>query len=73
MAFLVREAFPSITTGVEVTSGVLDENDSLVIVSEMNEGGPIFGDGIEDDSLQFGWGQRAEVKIARECLRLVAA
>jgi NAD kinase len=72
LAFFVREAFPSVATGVDVTSGVIAECDCLEIVCEMNEGGVIFGDGIEDDHLDFGWGQKVSVAIAASGLSLVA-
>jgi len=72
LAFFVREAFPSVATGVDLTCGVLAERDRLAVVSEMNEGGVIFGDGIEDDHLIFAWGQKAAVQIAASGLSLVA-
>ena len=37
----------------------------------MNEGGVLFGDGIEDDRIDFAWGSRAEVRAAETRLRLV--
>jgi hypothetical protein len=36
----------------------------------MGDGGAIFGDGIEDDRLDFGWGMRATVRVADERLHL---
>jgi NAD kinase len=72
LAFFVREAFPSIATGVDLTCGVLAEREQLAVVSEMNEGGVIFGDGIEDDFLDFAWGQKLDVHVAASDLSLVA-
>jgi len=53
LAFYVREAFPSIATGTSLTSGLIDEKSTLEICSENNDGGVIFGDGIETDYLAF--------------------
>jgi hypothetical protein len=71
VAFFVREAWPSPATGTEITEGLLAEPSALSIASEMNDGGVLFGDGMEDDRLAFGWGIRATVGVARERLRLV--
>jgi NAD kinase len=71
LAFFVREAFPSVSTGTEVTAGLLGEEEVLEIVSEMNESGVIFGDGIEDDRIDFGWGMQARIRVARSRLWLV--
>jgi hypothetical protein len=72
LAYFVREAFPSVSTGVALTQGLLAEEEALELTSEMNEAGVIFGDGIEDDRIDFAWGMRARVSIARERLELVA-
>ena len=72
LCFFVREAWPSKATGTNVTMGRLGDADALVVRSEMNEGGVIFGDGIEKDFLSFGWGRVATVAIAEQRLQLVA-
>ena len=72
LAFFVREAFPSVATGTDLTQGVLEAGEALHVRSEMNEGGVLFGDGLEHDRLEFGWGLRAELRVARERLQLVA-
>lgn len=71
LLFLVREAFPSGVTGTELTAGVLDEGAALEVVSEMDSGGLFFGDGIEQDWVEFAWGQRLTIKRAERRLRLV--
>ena len=71
LAYFVREAWPSVTSGASLTEGRLDSPGSLAVTSEMNQGGTVFGDGIETDRLEFGWGRRVEVRVARERLRLV--
>jgi hypothetical protein len=72
LAFFVREAWPSPTFGVSLTEGVLGPDDCLQIVSELDDGGVIFGDGIESDQVDFGWGVQATIRVARERLHLVA-
>lgn len=70
LAFFVREAWPSVATGNQLTQGVLDDSSPLVVVSEMNEG-VAFGDGIEADRLSLNWGQTVTIGLARRVLRLV--
>jgi hypothetical protein len=72
LAFFVREAWPSVSTGASLTEGRLEEDTALAISSEMSEGGVVFGDGIEADRLEFGWGRRIDVRVAPERLRLVS-
>lgn len=72
LAFFVREAFPSVSTGCTITEGRLAASDALQITSEIEDGGVIFGDGLEEDRLRVGWGMRVQVQVAPERLRLVA-
>ncbi len=71
LAFFVREAFPSVATGTSLTEGVINQQAILKITSEMNEGGVLFGDGIEADRLDFAWGRCAEIRPASKTLCLV--
>jgi NAD kinase len=71
LTFFVREAFASRTTGAGLVDGDVTEERTLELVSEMNEGGVLFGDGIEADRLRFDWGMRAEIAIAATRLELV--
>ena len=71
LAFLVREPFPSVSTGTKVDGALVRTGEALHVVSEMDEGGVVFGDGIEDDRIDFGWGTVLRVEVAAERLRLV--
>jgi NAD kinase len=72
LAYFVREAWPSVATGASLTEGRLEAGMALGVESEMNEGGVVFGDGIEGDRLELEWGRRVEIRVAPEQLRLVA-
>jgi NAD kinase len=71
LAFYVREPWPSASTGATLVTGALTEADTLEATSEMNEGGTLFGDGLEQDRLLLGWGQGVRIGVARERLALV--
>lgn len=71
LAWFVREPFPSGATGIDCNFGFLQAGEPLVLASEMDEGGVVFADGIESDRLQFLTGQRCEIGVADERLRLV--
>jgi NAD kinase len=71
LAFFVRESFPSVGTGTSIQDGLIAGADCLSVVSHMNSDGVIFGDGIEDDRIQFHWGMRAQIRVADLCLNLV--
>jgi NAD kinase len=73
LAFFVREAFPSVATGTTIMEGTVTKESELAVVSEMNDGGTLFGDGIEDDAIDFRWGLCATIGVASERLRLVRA
>mgnify|MGYP001228403967 CR=1 FL=1 len=70
VSWFVREAWPFPSTGATLTSGILHddvlrmriESDSLVA----------FGDGIEDDRLTLGFGQRLTIRVADRTLNTVA-
>ena len=69
LVFFVREAWASPVTGTSVTEGAFE--DGLIVTSEMPEGGVVFGDGIEDDAVPFGWGHRVTLRRSPHRLRLI--
>ena len=71
LVFFVREAWPSVSTGATITEGRLEGDATLGVISEMNAGGVVFGDGIESDRLDFGFGRHLGVRAAAQRLRLV--
>lgn len=70
VGFWVREPFPSLATATRLRAGKLT-GAPLVVTSRMNEGGVVFADGIEQDFLGFGWGQRVRIAPASRTLHLV--
>jgi hypothetical protein len=72
LAFFVREAWPSVASGATITEGIIDTFDRIRVTSEMEHGGVAFGDGIEADHLDVGWGQEVMVGIAPARLYLVS-
>ena len=73
LCFFVREPFPSVSTGTSVSAGSIEADHELEVVSELNEGGTVFGDGVEGDSLQFDWGMKLRVRVSDRRLELVTA
>jgi len=71
LAYFVREAFPSVSTGTSIRAGKIGTDTPIHVTSRMNEGGVIFADGIEHDHLNFDWGRITEVSIAKQQLNLV--
>lgn len=73
LAFFVREAWLSATYAAGITEGVLDDREEIHVTSGLDDGGVLFGDGIETDRLEFRWGVTARVGVAAERLQLVTS
>jgi hypothetical protein len=69
LAWFVREAWPSPTTGTTWTQGLLEAGDALQVIAEGDL--VVFGDGLESDRLLAGWGQQIAVRAAGQHLSLV--
>ena len=69
--WFVREPFPSVSTGTDLDFGFVRAGESLVIDSEMGEGGVIFADGIESDSVEFLDGQKVSLGVSRSTLNIL--
>ena len=70
LAFFVREAWPSPTTGTSCTEGLLAAHDVLRVEVESDRL-VVFGDGLESDCLVASWGQSLQVRTSGRVLRLV--
>lgn len=70
VAYLVREPFPSVSTGTSLRAGKLGD-EGVAVTSRMNDGGSIFADGMEQDRIAFDWGARVTIGPAERVLRLV--
>jgi hypothetical protein len=72
LTWFVREPWPSPSTGADLVAGSMAGGEELAIAVE-SEGLVVFGDGMEEDRLTLGWGQRVVVRRAPEVLRTVVA
>jgi hypothetical protein len=71
LCWFVREPWPSVYTGSELSFGLVDGPGQLALTSEMQHGGVIFADGIEKDRLEFLEGQQVEISLAEHKLNLI--
>jgi hypothetical protein len=70
LGWFVREAWPSPSTGVDLTGGRLEVGQSLELVSE-GEQLVVFADGLEDDRIRLDFGQRVGITVSPDRLNLV--
>jgi NAD kinase len=71
LVFAVREPFVSRTSGASLVFGRISEGEALIVESKMPKGGVIFGDGVEEDFLDFNSGATATIGVSARTLRLV--
>jgi hypothetical protein len=69
LCWFVREAWPSPSTGTDLTEGSVDAGEQLAVTAESDL--VVFGDGIETDFVPVTWGQTATLRLAPRHLRLV--
>jgi hypothetical protein len=69
LAWFVREAWPSPTTGADLTAGRVE--DDVISLRVESDSLVAFGDGVEDDRLVLSWGQSLRVGVASRTLRTV--
>jgi hypothetical protein len=72
LRFFVREPWPSRATGAEIVHGRVIAGEALQIVSQMPEGGVLFGDGVETDYLPFNSGAVATIALSDRKANLLA-
>lgn len=71
LVYVVREPWPSKTTGANIVLGVITREHPLTVVSRMADNGVIFSDGVEADFLTFTAGLTATIRIADRTARLL--
>ncbi|MFF3605789.1 hypothetical protein [Streptomyces sp. NPDC002463] len=70
LAWFVREAWPSPTTGTTLVEGLLGAGRGLRLTVESDRL-VAFGDGVESDALELTWGQTIHLTASPSRLRLV--
>lgn len=72
LSYVVREPFPTNTTGANVVYGTLSEGDPFFVLSMMPEKGVIFSDGMEEDAIEFNSGVEVSIGMSETKGCLVA-
>jgi NAD kinase len=71
LIFVVREPFLSKASGIDITSGIIDQGEKLLIESRIPENGVIFSDGVESDTVEFNSGAIATIAVSPKSTHLV--
>ena len=64
LSYVVREPFPTNTTGASIVYGTIGEDAPFLVRSMMPENGVIFSDGMEADAIEFNSGVEVSIGIA---------
>ncbi len=70
LEFCVREPFESLASGADIIAGEIAQGETLDLVSQMPQGGVIFGDGVCEDFIEWNAGVEVSVGVADQVLRL---
>ena len=73
LRYSVREPFESRVSSAEMVFGRIEAGQCLEVTSQMPQSGVIFGDGVEDDFLEFNSGRIAKVGLSDKRVNLVVA
>jgi NAD kinase len=71
LVYAVREPFPTHFTAAGLVFGILDPGESVILESEMSEGGAIFSDGLVEDFVPFDAGATVSIASAQKRVRLI--
>lgn len=71
LPWFVREPWPSPSTGTTLLSGLIGRGDVLRVRVE-SDSLVVFGDGMEEDCLNVGWGQELQIRRSETVLNTVA-
>lgn len=71
LVFFAREPWPSPTTGTDLAEGLVSDGAPLTLTSEMNDGGVLFGDGIESDAVRWPFARTVTFRRAPVALHLL--
>jgi len=70
LAWFVREAWPSPTSGTDLVEGLIQPTETLRVEAR-RDGLVVFGDGMEHDRIELVWGQSVVIEADHRPLRLV--
>lgn len=71
LVFVVREPFPSKTTGASIVTGRITPDTIFAVNSEMSDGGCIFSDGVTEKAVEWNSGSRVEISIGERYIERI--